>query len=70
MHVHDGAIRDWDVKVTFEDGKALRKFLFSKDPDVLNSLAENKMEVDGNLNYIFKFGYMAKDRIDLTLGNV
>lgn len=72
MHVHEDAIPEWDVKVTFTNGKALRKFLFSEDQDIINSLAENEVKVDGNLNYIYKFGFMAKDllrRIELAVGN-
>ena len=61
MHVHEDTIPEWDVRVTFTDGKALRKFLFSEDQDIINSLAENEVNVDGNLNYIYKFGFMAKD---------
>ena len=73
MHVRKDAISEWDVKVTFTDGKALRKFLFSEDQDIINSLAENEVEVEGNLNYIYKFGFMAKDllrRLNVVLGDV
>ncbi|MHC4629050.1 MAG: hypothetical protein ACYTDV_18895 [Planctomycetota bacterium] len=73
MNVRRKAISDWDVKVMFTDGKALRGFLFSEDQDIINSLAENEVEVEGNLNYIYKFGFMAKDllrRIDVVLGDV
>ena len=61
MKVEDDPIDDWDVRVTFKDAASLRAFLFSKDQDILNSLLENKVEVDGNLNYIYKFGFMARD---------
>lgn len=57
----EGAIDDWDVRVTFKDWTTLRDFLFSGDQDILDSLLENKVEVDGNPNYIFKFGFMARD---------
>jgi hypothetical protein len=57
----EGAIDDWDVRVTFTDWKALRDFLFSGDQDILDSLLENKVEVDGNPNYIFKYGFMVRD---------
>ena len=57
----EGTIDDWDVRVTFKDWKALRDFMFSGDYDILDSLLENKVEVDGNPNYIFKFGFMARD---------
>ncbi|MFC1516690.1 hypothetical protein ACFL7E_08040 [Thermodesulfobacteriota bacterium] len=51
----------WDVRVKFENAEALRAFIFSKDQDILESLLENKVELDGNLNYIYKFGFMARD---------
>ena len=57
----DDPIDNWDVRVTFKDAASLRAFLFSKDQDILNSLLENKVAVDGNLNYIYKFGFMARD---------
>jgi hypothetical protein len=61
MQVHEDAIDDWDVMVTFRDGKALRRFIFSEEQDIFESLSENAVEVDGSLNHIFKFGYMARD---------
>ncbi len=71
MHVHKRAIDQWDIKVAFQDSSALRDYLFSKDLDIINSIVENKVEVDGNLNYIYKFGFMAKDllgRLKLGIG--
>jgi hypothetical protein len=61
MMVHEEALDHWDVKVTFENTQALRDFLFSRDQDIVNSLLKNEVEVDGNLNYIYKFGFMARD---------
>lgn len=61
MEAHKEAIDDWDVMITFKDAAALRAFLFSKDQDILDSLLANKVEVDGNMNYIYKFGFMARD---------
>ena len=61
MKVPKGAIDDWDVRVTFKDSEALRDFIFSKDQDILDSLLKNEVEVDGNLNYVYKFGFMARD---------
>jgi hypothetical protein len=57
----EGAVQDWDIRVTFKDQSALRDFIFSKDQDILNSILENKVEVDGNLNYLYKFGFMVSD---------
>ena len=61
MMVHKEAIDHWNVKVTFENAQALRDFLFSKDQDIVTSLLKNEVEVNGNLNYIYKFGFMARD---------
>ena len=51
----------WDVRVAFRDADALRDFLFSKDQDILDSLLKNEVELDGNLNYVYRFGFMARD---------
>ena len=61
MRVMDSGITDWNVCITFKSTEALKKFLFSRDQDILNSLLANEVEIDGNLNYIYKFGFMARD---------
>ena len=60
MKVHHHRIDDYDVRIIFADEVALMEFLFSEDQDILNSLLENTVEVEGNLNYIYRFGYVAK----------
>jgi hypothetical protein len=67
MSVRDEAIASPTVTVTFTDPGAFRRFLFSKDQDILQSLMANEVDVEGNLNYIYKFGYMARD-LTLRLG--
>ncbi|MDH3892390.1 MAG: hypothetical protein OEV49_15050 [candidate division Zixibacteria bacterium] len=57
------AISDWQIKVTFKDTEAILVFLFSKDQDILNSLLKNEVEVRGNLNLLYKFGFMARDLV-------
>jgi hypothetical protein len=61
MHVDDAPAKDWTVRVRFTDGAALRRFLFAEDQDILDSLLANEVELTGNLNYIYKFGFMAHD---------
>ena len=61
MRVHEVVKEPWTVCVTFSDPAALRAFLFSKNQDVLQSLLKNEVAVEGNLNYLYKFGFMAKD---------
>ena len=61
MKVHQEEIDDWDVRVTFKDASALRAFILSRDQDILDSLLANDVETDGNLNYVYKFGFMVRD---------
>lgn len=61
MKVHPGGITDWDVRVTFRDAEALSSFLFSRDQDILDSLLRNDVEVHGNANYIYRFGFLSRD---------
>ena len=57
----DDAIEDYHVKVTFEDTDSLRRYMLSTDPDILDLMLENKVTVEGNVNYIYKFLFMTKD---------
>jgi len=61
MHVDDDARDGWNARVTFKNAAALRAYIFSKNQDILDSVLKNEVEVDGNLNYIYKFGFMARD---------
>jgi len=61
MHVDHKAADDWTVRVCFKDAAGLRRFLFGNNQDVLESVLANDVEIDGNLNYIFKFGFLARD---------
>jgi hypothetical protein len=60
MIVKEDAIKNTNVTVIFKDGKALKDFLFSGDPDVFDFVLGNKLRFEGNLNYIFKFTYMVR----------
>jgi hypothetical protein len=69
MQVLEDEAPDWDVKVLFKDVGAFWKFVFSGGNDILEAILENDVEVYGNLNYLYKFGFMAKDlRSRLNLG--
>ena len=68
MKVHDNRISEYDVRVVFEDEVALMEFLFSENQDILNSILEGTVEVEGNLNYLYKFGHLAKTVRDRIFG--
>ena len=61
MKVHDRIQNGWDVSVTFKNAAALINFLFSRNQDIVGSILANDVTVDGNLNYLYKFGFMARD---------
>lgn len=61
MTVRTDAVADANVTITFKDPHALRRFLLCKDHDILVSILANDIEVEGNLNYVYKLGYMARD---------
>ncbi|MBI4688995.1 MAG: hypothetical protein HY754_01785 [Nitrospirae bacterium] len=59
MKVHDEKIENPDILVSFRNSHALMNFLFSPKPDVLNAMLTQDVTLDGNLNYLYKFAYMA-----------
>ena len=61
MRRDDDAVSDYDVKVSFADPAALRRYILSIDQDILDLMLENKVTVEGNVNYIYKFLFMTKD---------
>jgi hypothetical protein len=67
MSMRTTAVAERDVTVTFKSPAAFRRFLSSKEKDILESLMANEVEVDGNLNYVYKLGFMARHLL-LRLG--
>jgi hypothetical protein len=61
MDINEKEPDDWDVKVHFKSSDALNEFIFSKNQDIVNSMLSNEVSVNGNLNYINKFGFLARD---------
>jgi hypothetical protein len=65
---------DWNIIITFKDSQTILDFLFSGDQDILNVVLANGVELQGNINYMLKFGFMAKDLtrktgLDFFMGN-
>lgn len=60
MKVREEAISKPNIIVTFKDGKALMGFLLTPKPDILGSMLRQEVQLDGNLNYLYKFAFMAK----------
>jgi hypothetical protein len=60
LKVTEEAIDDTHMTVIFRNAKALMGFLLSPKPDILGSMLRQDVTIDGNLNYLYKFAYMAK----------
>ncbi|MFC1895805.1 hypothetical protein ACFL0Q_03975 [Thermodesulfobacteriota bacterium] len=60
LKVSEEEITDTNITVIFRNAKALMGFLLSPKPDILGSLLRQDVAVDGNLNYLYKFAFMAK----------
>jgi len=60
MVVKDQAIDDWDAKITFRSEAALWAILLQGD-DVFQAILHDQVTIAGNLNYVYKFGFMASD---------
>lgn len=62
MKWKDGAVKEEerDVTVTFADSSSLFNYLLSPDHDILALVLKNEVEVDGNLNLVYKFMYIAR----------
>ena len=62
----DRTIRDPDITVIFKDSQSIMEYLLAGDRDILNLVLNNKVVLDGNMNYLMKFGYMA-NHLQLSL---
>lgn len=60
LEVRQEEIDNPDITILFKDGKALMGYLLTPKPDILGSMLRQEVSLDGNLNYLYKFAFMAK----------
>lgn len=60
MEVLEKVIDDPHITVIFRDGRTLLNFIISPRQDILGSMLRHDVTTRGNLNYLNKFGFMAK----------
>ena len=60
MEVKEGIIKNPHITITFRDGRALLNYIISPRPDILGSILRHDVETEGNLNYLYKLGHLAK----------
>jgi hypothetical protein len=68
MTVSREAIENPNVVVTFRNEKALMGFLLAPKPDILGAVLRQDVVLEGNLNYLYRFAYMAKRLQLMALG--
>ncbi len=61
MRIVMGPIDSWDAKVTFRNDWAFLRFLLFGHIDILLPMLRNEVVVEGNFNYLAKFGFMSRD---------
>jgi hypothetical protein len=63
MDWEESLSQDVNASLEFKDGHALVNYLFNylvlQDRDFLKSMTKNEIKVSGNLNYLYKFLFMA-----------
>ncbi len=59
MTISEGVPPAAHVKVTFKDGRALRKYLLQLKKDILNLILNREITVAGNEVYLYKFMFLA-----------
>lgn len=59
LKVKEKLLPDADISVIFKDSRSLMNYLLATDRDILRLLLNNEVVLRGNINYMFKFGYLA-----------
>lgn len=60
MTVREKVVDDPNITITFRDDRALMGFILTPSPDILGAMLRQDVVPTGNLNYLYKFAYMAK----------
>lgn len=66
MKVVEKRLENPDITITFRDGKTLFNFFFAPKQDILGSMLRQDVQTDGNLDYLYRLGFLAK-RLQLML---
>lgn len=69
LKVQETLVDNADSTLVFKNGRALLDYLLSADRDILQMLLENQVVLQGNLNNVLRFGYIANHlQLKLTGG--
>jgi hypothetical protein len=57
----------FDTRITFKDAEGLSHSLLSGSQDILNTMLSSPVRVEGNLNCLYRFGFLSQELL-LKLG--
>ncbi len=69
MTIGTGDIDGANITIIFRDEGTLFRFLLSPKPDILGAMLRQDVVLHGNLNYLYKFAYLAKRLQIMALGH-
>lgn len=61
MIVLKEAAKSFDVKVTFSEPLELFRFVASRKHDIVEALLKNAVDTQGNINYVYRFGFLVME---------
>ena len=70
LSVTNGAVERPDITILFKDGRSLMNFILTPHPDILGSMLRQEVSLSGNLNYLYKFAYMARHLQLMATGQI
>ncbi|MCD4831539.1 MAG: pentapeptide repeat-containing protein [Anaerohalosphaeraceae bacterium] len=70
LKVQERLIVNPDVSIIFKNERSLIDSLLAPNPDILGSLLREDITYDGNINYVYKFSYMAKRLALMASGSI
>lgn len=70
LDVDMGTVDNPDIEIVFKDSGAVMNLLISPKMDILGSLLRNDVTFSGNINYIFKLGFMATQLRQMMLPGI
>jgi hypothetical protein len=56
--VHEGQAGPFDATLCFRDSHTLMGFFSPAQPDLLGSVLDQRITIEGNLNYIYRLAYL------------
>ena len=67
LKIESEARSTFDTRISFRNADGLRNSLLAGDQNILETMLSDPVDAEGNLSYLYRFGYLAKE-LTLMLG--